>query len=1173
MSRSSLAANVWAKFANTTIIMMTRRVGMAVAVLLCLFVLAPALSAQMDRGTIKGQITDTTGAVIPGAQIQIIKVDTNTTVQVASDDQGLYNVPNLPTGAYRVEVTMQGFKSAVGGPIDVQPTVQTQLNFKLEVGTVSQTVTVSAEAPLLDVSTTNNAAGLTTQQVEQLPLILANEKRSITQYYVNLPGSDGGGTFNARMNGAQSGQTEVFIDGGASSEQISRGSIEENGPAIEQVGQFSVVQNSFNAEYGGFGDWFTTVTIKSGTNALHGDLYDHWSNSVLDAKPYFAKGVTPLNQHEGGFTLGGPVVIPHMYNGRNKTFFFAGLDLLFSRSGSAGGLITVPTQAMVGGDFRGLVDSKGNQIPIFDPATTQPDGKGGFVRQQFSCNGVLNVICPNRITQAASVIAPYIPPPDLPGDINNFFDHRADTWPYFNTYVPMIKVDHDISKQQKLSVTYTDQIRHRLLWGHPGEGLGPHPVWGAKQANPLDWITDQIANSWDLRVNHDYIISSNVLNHFTFSVNRYINLGPDGTDGQGWDQKLGITGIPADNGAFPQLSFSGGTATPTQWGRAYDENWHELDTGYNENLTWNRGKHTMKFGGQFGTTAVNRFSTGGVQGSFTFSNFTTSQPDAPQFGSWGSAFASFLLGDVNSTSTVIPVRYGLRLRRYALFAQDEWHVTPNLTVSYGLRWDYQPPFYEVNNKMSSFQPNLTNPGAGGLLGALAFAGGTYGRSFQNAWRRGFAPRLGIAYQLNDKTLVRASTGIYYGTTADGTSITPLGFTSTPSFASADNFTPVMNWNTQPFPQNFEHPPSTDPSFANGLSINYTPPTGDREPETIGWTFEIERQLARNFSMDISYLGNHGTHLPLSPSNSLINYVPIGNLSLGNLLFQNIDSQAAAQAGFTEPFPGFDAQLGANTVAQALKPYPQYTAVNMGDVRLPEGFSKYNSLQIKATKRISDGLSALAFFTWSKQTTDGTVQYPGYHSVGLDSGVLPLVFGANWTYELPFGPKGHFLRASSGLVSRLVSGWQVNGYLNYTSGAPLTISASNNLGPLGYPNKLANRVPGVPVYATSNPRDFNPSTSKYLNSAAFTAPSAFAFGNTGGPLSYVRGFTQKSESVEVAKNTQLSERVGLKLSADIANPFNFVRWGNPATNISSGTFGTVTSASAPRTIQINADFSF
>jgi hypothetical protein len=450
---------------------------MPLVAVLCLVMLAPVMVAQIDRGTIKGRITDSSDAVIPDASVQIIRIDTNSTLQVVTDSQGLYNVPNLPAGEYRVVVTKQGFKTGVRTPVEVRPTVQLEVDFRLDPGAVTEEVTVTAEAPMLDVSTTNNASGLKSEQIQALPLILGGTKRSVTQFLQNLPGYDGGGTFGTRANGAQRGDTEVFIDGGRASEQISRGAIEENGPMIEQVGQFTVVQNSFNAEYGGFGSWFTTATIKSGTNSLHGEVFDHFSNAALNAKPFFAQSKTPLNQHEGGFTLGGPLVIPGLYNGRNRTFFFGSLGLFFSRSGSVGNLVTVPTRAFVQGDFRGLVDAAGRQIPIFDPATTRPDGKGGFVRDQFQCNGQLNVICPDRISLAARKILPYIPSPDLQTISNNFFDHKAPTWPYFNTYVPLIKVDHMISGKQQVSVMYTNQIRHRLLWGNPGSGLGDRPAY------------------------------------------------------------------------------------------------------------------------------------------------------------------------------------------------------------------------------------------------------------------------------------------------------------------------------------------------------------------------------------------------------------------------------------------------------------------------------------------------------------------------------------------------------------------------------------------------------------------------------------------------------------------------------------------------------------------------
>jgi hypothetical protein len=1138
--------------------------------------------AQIDRGTIKGSVTDPTGAIVPGAKIQVVQVSTNSTTESVTDSQGLYNLPNLPAATYRVTASQQGFKTAVREPVEVRPTVQVQVDFKLDVGAVSETVEVTSEAPILDVSTTNNATGLNTEQLHELPYVLAGTKRSITAFLQNLPGSNGGGTFNARANGAQAGNTEVFLDGARASEQISRGALEENGPMVEQVGDFNVVQNAFNAEYGGFGSWFTTATIKSGTNIVHGSVFDHFSNSIFNAKGYFPVKKTPLNQHEGGFTLGGPVVIPHIYNGRNKTFVFGSLGLFFSRVGAVGNLVTVPLTAFTQGDFRALSNAANTTPVIYDPATTQPNG----TRTPFSCNGVLNVICPNRISPAAKQIIAFLPPPD-PGFensiTNNFHARNAASWPYFNTYVPLVKIDQNISNAQKLSVMYTRQIRHRELWNG---GLAPNSIWGAPQTDPLDYQTDQVANSWKLRINHDYVITNNVLNHFTYSADRYVNREANKTNGQGWDQKLGITGIPSDNGAFPAIAFSGGTGVSGNYGRAYTQNWYELNTGYNESLTWNRGQHNMKFGGEFGTTGINNLQTGNSPGSFTFSNFTTSSGSSL---SGGNSFASFLLGQAFQVQARIPVETGIRFRRYAAFAQDEWRATPKLTVSYGLRWDYQPPYFEVNNKFSSLDPTLPNPGAGGRPGALAFAGGSYGKSFQAAWKKGFGPRVGLAYQLNDKTLVRGSTGIYYAQVANqpingaaGTTITPFGYTALPTFASADNFSPIMDWTTQPFPQNFSHPPSKDPSFLNGQAITLMPRIGDRLPQIFSWTASIQRQLARNLSAEVSYLGNHSTHLAMPNNTSLINVVPIEKLSLGSVLLSSITSPAAVSAGFTQPFTGFANQLGANTVAQSLKPFPQYTAVNMDQALLPEGESKYNSLQIKATKRTANGWSGLVFLTWSKQITNsavtGQVQYPLFHTFTIDPAVVPLVFSSSMTYELPFGAGRHFADVKSPLASRLISGWRVNGFVRYTSGAPLLITTNNNLGPLGYPGKLASFVPGVARKLVTNPRNFNPGTaataSRYLNASAFAAPAAFELGNTGTYLANLRGFTQKQESISFGKSTKLTEHSSFELTADFTNPFNFVRWSDPATNISSpSTFGAVTNAQAARAVQINGSISF
>jgi hypothetical protein len=847
--------------------------------------------------------------------------------------------------------------------------------------------------------------------------------------------------------------------------------------------------------------------------------------------------------------------------------------VFFSRSGSGGALITVPTEAFLRGDFSGLVDAQGRQIPIYDPATTRPDGRGGFVRDQFPGN----VIPADRISPAARLIAGYLPTPDVPGIVNNFRDRKAPTWPFFDTYTPLAKVDHNINEAQRLSVMYTRQIRHRILWGNPGSGLGSAPSWGQEQSNPLDWITDQIANSWKVRLNHDHVLSPEMINHVTVAIDGYRNGGRNKTANQGWASRLGIRGIPADDGAFPAILFQGGTAAPVNFGRAYDEDWNDLSFTINENLTRTMGRHTLKFGGEAGRYTIDRYFTGGSAGTFTFSNFTTSQPNAgAAFATQGSAFASFLLGEVFQGSALIPTKTRFAYQRYAAFAQDEWRLTPDFTLSYGLRWDYQPPMTEANSQMSSFVPSLTNPRAAGLPGALAFAEqGGFGANFQENWYGGFGPRIGVGYSLNPKTIVRASAGIYYNGTANQTMVTPIGFVATPTFTSPDNFTPIFNWGTQSFPQTFNRPPVTDPSFANGQAVFYDPPDGGRLPQVVSWMAGVQRELPSGFIVDASYIGSRSTHLGLPPANSQLNYVLLQHLALGNVLLQPINSAAAAGAGFSELFPGFASQLGANTVAQALKPFPQYTSVTSANARLTDGEARYHSVQLRGNKRFSGGLTLVSFLTWmrNESNTNYTFQYPGDRALRVDPGTPPWVFGASWVYELPFGSDRRFMQRTPRVLSAVVSGWQVAGSVRYQSGAALAITSNNNLAPLGYPVKYADRVDGIDVYRDTR-AGFNPAVDRYLNSAAFAVPAAFALGNTGGPLDYVRGFAQKSEAISLSKEVRLGVARRVIVGVDITNPFNFVRWNDPNTNIAAGPqFGAVTSTQPARTMQVNVSYSF
>jgi hypothetical protein len=969
------------------------------------------------------------------------------------------------------------------------------------------------------------------------------------------------------VNGSLVGNTEAFIDGGPGSGiSTGRGALEEVGPSIEMVGEFSLVTNAFNAEYGGFGNWFTNVTIKSGTNAVHGSVFNHFSNNALRARSFFQPRVTAGNQNEGGFTLGGPVYIPKLYNGRNKTFFFVSEGLYFARNGPSLEFRTVPTVDFKQGNFSKLVNAAGAQIPIFDPGSTRADGRGSFVRDPFPSN----IIPSNMISPVARKITPFMTDPDIPGAlVQNFYSRSFSgfLWPYFNNYVTTAKVDHNVSTKQKVSVLYTNQVRHRQLQGQ-NQGWIERLPWGAPQANPLDHIIYQTANSWRTRVNHDYVISPSLLNHVTLSVDRYINIGPNGTAGGGWNQKLGIKGFPDDNGSFPAISFSGGTAVPMNLGRAYDFRSFETRYRIDESFMWTRGTHSLKFGFAYARNQVNTINWAAISGSFTFSNLTTSQPNAgSNYSLWGNSFASFLLGAVNSASTTLTDMTGARIRTAALFAQDDWRITSKLTLSYGLRWDYTQPPFEVNGKFSSFAPELKNPGAGGLPGALAFQK-TYGRSLMDSWRKGFGPRLGMAYQMGSKTVIRASGGIYYATPALG--INATGYTNSPSFGSPDGFTPVYNWDTGAFPQNFSRPPILDPNFVNGQAITWIPRNRSRLPQIVSWTFGIQRQLARGIALDVSYIGSKSTHLDIATA---VNAVDAQYLSLGTLLQQPITSATAAAAGYREPFPGFANQTGANTVAQALKPYPQYTAVNVASG--PDGIGKMHSLQIKANKRFANGFTFMTYFTWMKNMTNNATQYPLNRDQGIsvDSTAVPAVFGLTWTYELPFGPGKKLANFRNPAAKRIVAGWAINGFLRYQSGYALSVTAPNTLSALGYSVKNANYVGGATTLAT-NPREFEPAVSRYLNAGAFAAPGTFSFGNLAPTLDWLRGFTSKTESFQVSKNTPVTERVRFELALDLQNPFNFHRWLNPGTNISDSlNFGRVTGAMDGRTVQISGKLNF
>ncbi len=511
------------------------------------------LSAQTDRATIEGIVADETGAPMYGALVEITRLDTHDVLLLRTNNTGRYFAPNLPIGVYRVNVTEPGFNSAVQEGVHLQAQSSVRLDFSMTVGSVNQTIVVQSAAPLVDASTATITSALTKQEVQDLPVVNIGMKRNIGQWLQFLPGVNNASTWGARVNGANGGNSEIFMDGAPASQGNVRGGFQETGPDVATVSEFSIVTNSFNVEYGRTGSWFINVVIKSGTNQLHGSAYDFFDNDALTARSFFQAQRSMIRQNDSGGTLGGPVYIPKIYDGRNKTFFFFGQELFFYRTAGSSSLTTVPTQAFRSGNFSSFQDASGSVIPIFDPNSTVSDGLGGFVRTQFPGN----TIPASRISAVSEAMMQLMLPPDLPGQQFNFHP-RGGT--IFDNRVTTVKIDHNFHSKRKLSLTSVLQTRPEQLGGR-GWGL-ELPIDGTE--NPKN------VQSFEARVNYDYILRPNLLNHLVIGGDGMYNEANTSSLGQAWNAKLGITGLPGRSGNVSDGEFRRGYSVSSRTGR------HEL---------------------------------------------------------------------------------------------------------------------------------------------------------------------------------------------------------------------------------------------------------------------------------------------------------------------------------------------------------------------------------------------------------------------------------------------------------------------------------------------------------------------------------------------------------------------------------------------------------------------
>jgi len=1121
--------------------------------------------SQTERGGIRGTVKDPTGAVVPAAKVTVTNVATGVNVTTASNDSGTYTVTALPPGNYRVEASVTGFRTLVRENVTVNAASVTGLDLALEVGTATDVVTVSSAGPILKTESSDVSTQVSAQTYVGLPLTSARGGRYAAGFLQLVPGWTTNGTtpdtnkMQDSINGGQLSSKEIQMDG------VSTITIEITGDGrntiwpVDTVQELSVATSGYNAEYGNSGGGEERYVLKSGTNELHGNAYEFFRNNALDARGFFSP-ITPVHhENEFGFTVGAPIVIPKLYNGRNKSFVFFGINWYRFTTGGTTSIVSLPNDAFRRGDL------SANPQQIYDPNTTQQLANGTFTRSPFPGN----IIPQDRISQAALNILNLVPRSTTQAAFNNYAASANHSFTNYNTYT--IKGDHYFNAKHHLSIS-------NVYAGNPfySAGILPHPI--ETGYGPIRTFTYDFG-----RLTEDWTISSTMLNQFRMGVNRQTQFSrsPEDEIHGNWPTKLGIPGLGLASQDFPTVNW-GSFQTLASHNFSYPRS----DTYvFSDALSWSKGRHAFKFGWEYRDN--NHFFIFQNPVGLTFSRNETALPTAAS--TTGLEFASFLLGQVDSSTVSLlggSTPHNIQTET-GLYAQDDFKLNSKLTVNYGVRYDLYTPLIETHNFYSVMDPTAPNPAAGNIPGAYVFAGQngqgdrlTYAKNNSH----NFAPRFGLAWKATDKFVIRSGYGISYfltGAYGAGNNTQVLQgywFTSTAQSLNS-GVTPgfVMD---QGFPQNLlVVPPYLNPGLGVGSgTIQYWDPSAGRAAYAQNWNFTTQTQLASNLTLEVAYVGSKGTRLPAR--NTDPNMLNPAYYSLGTLLNSSISSAAVVAAGYKSPYPGFNGSL-----AQALRPFPQYVTSLAGALSSATiGNSTYHSLQTKLDKRFSNGLYAQAVFTWAKNLADsfstsvGNSGQLGRDNYNRSLDKSPVPYGRPWkfvaafTYDLPFGP-GKRLVNMTGPVGKIIGGWQVSGIVTYSDGVPIQVTAPQSL-PLNSGPQTPNIVPGVAQKGTWD-GSFDPAKNRYLNIAAFTTPAPFTFGTAGLYLPNVFSPNYYNEDLALVKNTKIGERLELQLRLEAFNVFNRVVFGAPSSNVgTASTFGVISSqANAARNGQIAMKLTF
>ena len=1131
-----------------------RTFSAVLTLLVMLLVFTTPAIGQLDTGGIAGTVFDPTGKVVPGAQVNIHDESTGTSYSTASSSTGYYVFPSVRPGTYDVTVTASGFKTVVRNGVTVAIGTHNAQDVTLAVGSRAETVTVSASTQTLESESSDIGTSIQPLQVEALPLTVQGF-RSLETLIALSPGvvsfGEASSTDPIKINGGQEEGTDFLIDGITTNrQQNGSGSFGIMSPSVDAVSEFHITLSGLPAELGRTTGGIANFNTKGGGNDFHGSVYDFYKNNVLDANTWFNNGYIALQgntaaaraeykraadtKNDYGFSLGGPVGIPHVYNGKNKTFFFFNWEQFrYNYGGPITSLLPTPAELGSNGstlDFSSTLGTTplgvspcGETVypgEIFDPQydnTATPCRYAGFGQTVTGTPGAYvasgaptNEIPISRMSiTAKNIVNTYLMPlaqQEVGGSSTYNYVQRSEGTVTNTAY--SFRIDQNLGSKNK-------------IWGFWSSRENTDTGGNSNLPVPIQTCCGTVNQLGKIvRAGWDWTVRPTLVNSLTFGGNRSNNINKSkasqlGTD---WDQKLGIANGFSDD--FPVFEFYGNTFGSL--GQQEDSTDIDNVVAVNDILHWQHGAHSMKFGGeaqyhQYSWVSKIGGTCSGNAGCLQFwDNQTASDEDF--WGQDGNSFAAFLIGESGLLSNLNDLHQPRWITHYgAIFFQDDWKLKPNLTLNLGLRWSYDTPRHEADGDTSIWDPTLPDAATVGgdfpqALGALVFAGKGVGRNgsknetWGSVYKKDFEPRIGFSWQpefLSHKDVIHGSAGIYYGPLvyADYGQGTAQGFTVQNNLFTADPLDgPPLDGGLGVLPTT----PDLNPNQLDGtsLSADYVAKSNGRPGMVETWTLEAEHQINPNLFLSVGYLGMHATHLHAMLT--FMNDMPDKDMALGDWLNWWAYYPPSAQGGFgvnsIEPYANFSCPAGPPTctwpvnepVYQALRPFPQIGYINMDSYLQNLGQSTYNALEAKLEQRFHNGLNVLISYTFSKTLTDADVIQPYWSTLqnggavqdpenlrgekAVSSEDVPNNFVASYVYQLPFGQGKRFLGSASGPVNWIVSNWSISGIQRYLSGQPMSI-----FGATGIPGKNSSvrfdRVPGQPVRNRNykNPLLFDPTS--------------------------------------------------------------------------------------------------